>query len=190
MKKKKYVINTPVLHNGDTCASSTWKVCKSIESFEAIHSEKICNYIHSTTILMVDINPLKWETWEKAILSFHGKKGGERVQDRFTEKIFCFSSILQKWTRRAVPAPPVSSCPTLGQHSTLLFAFAIGIHHPTLKFSKSRLLCKGSRKSLKELYGDLSLAVRGLQFCPEGQLFKKENYCPIVTNLWHWLSIP
>lgn len=104
------------------------------------------------------------------------ERGQKRVQDRFTEIIvFCFSSVLQKWTRTCVPAPPISSCPTLGQHSILLFAFAIWIHHPTLKFSKSRLLSKGNRKSFKNFMETWAWLWRGFSFLLKGNYLRRKG---------------
>lgn len=114
------------------------------------------------------------------------ERGQKRVQDRFTEIIvFCFFSILQKWTRTGVSAP-ISSCPSLGQHCILLFAFPIWMHHPTLKFSKSRLLCKGNRKSFKN-FMDSWAWLRGVF-----SFLLKDSYLrrKVIVLLWQICGIP
>lgn len=136
---------------------------------------------------MVDINPLKWETRKSHHQFSWHERLQKRVQDRFTEIIvFCFFSILQHWTKTGVSAPPISSCPTLGQHSILLFAFAIWIHHPTLKLSTFRLQCKGNRKSFKNfmeiwawLWGSFSFLLK--------DSYLRRN---VIAVLWQICGIP
>lgn len=136
---------------------------------------------------MVDINPLKWEMRKSHHKFSWHERVQKRVQDRFTEIIvFCFFSILQKWTKTGVSAPPIRSCPTLGQHSIMLFAFAIWIHHPTLKLSKFRLQCKGNRKNFKNfmeiwawLWGSFSFLLK--------DSYLRRN---VILVLWQICGIP